>query len=115
MRSAETVGQIIAIGLFIIFPLVLIILNGLSLRRHRTNKMCALAAIALLLSIIVLMLAGMGAETTHVPEKLLASLSFTGLGLQLCSFIFAIIGLVQVLLKRRYVRGRWRAIICLIF
>lgn len=115
MNSAETAGQLFALGLFILLPLVVIIINGIALGRHRTNKMCAFAIITAMLTIILFMLAGIGATATHVPEKVLAALSFTGMGICLVSFVLAVIGITQCLLKRRYVRGKWRATIALLF
>ena len=101
-------------GLFILFPLVIIIMNGREMAHRRTNKICALAIITTMLSLMVTVLANIGAEATHIPLNLIDILALVKTGLDLIAILLAIIGITQCLMKRRYVKGRWRAAVAIL-
>ncbi len=114
MNSAQGIGQFIGLGICIFLPLVAIILNGVSLRRHRTNNNCALAIMGTMLAVILLSLSGLGSQARHIPLRILEILTLSGGGFMVVSTVLAIVGLVQCYLRRRYTRGRWRAVIALL-
>jgi hypothetical protein len=105
---------VIIFGLYVLLPLVIIIMNGVAMARHRTNKMCALAIITAMLAVMSNCLANVGSEATHIPPNTLIILSYLATGLNLITIVFAVVGITQCLIKRRYIRGRWRAIVALI-
>ena len=111
--TAEAFGRLIGLGISILLPLVFIILNVISIRRRSVNALCVLALIATLLGMMLLSLSGLGAQTTHVPSGLIQGLAIAGGVLMLISSVLAVIGLVRCLMRRRYTRGRWRAVIAL--
>lgn len=113
MNSADSIGHLLGLGIFIILPLVCIILNAVSIRRRSTNAFCAVSIILTLLAMILFSFSGMGAMTTHVPLKIIEILTWTGVGFMAISTILAIIGLIRHGLKRRYTRGRWRSVVAL--
>ena len=45
---------VIIFGLYVLFPLVIIIMNGVAMARHRTNKACALAIITSMLAVMTI-------------------------------------------------------------
>ena len=101
-------------GLLVLLPLVIIIMNGIAMLKHRTNKLCAFAICAAMLSVMINCLGNIGAGATHIPFHTLDILFFTSAGLNIVTVVLAVLGLIQVLIKRRYVRGRWRAVIALL-
>ena len=58
---------VIIFGLYVLLPLVIIIMNGVAMARHRTNKACALAIIASMLAVMTNCLGNVGSEATHIP------------------------------------------------
>ena len=115
MNSAEMLGQLIGLGISIFLPLIAIILNAVSLRRHRTNIPASLGVICTCLGLILLTFSGLGFQTSHVPFKVVRILAISGISLMGISTILSIIGLVQCQVhRRRYARGRSRAVIALI-
>lgn len=105
---------VVIFGLYVLFPLLIIIVNCIALTRHRNNKICSLAIIATMLAVMINSLNNIGSEASHIPLNLLDILALTSTGLNALAIILAIIGITQCLLKRRYVRGRWRAAIALL-
>jgi hypothetical protein len=101
-------------GILILVPLVIIIMNGVAMLKHRTNKLCALAICSAMMAVMINCLGNIGAEATHIPLNTLDILFFASTGFNLLAIVLGTVGLIQVLIKRRYVRGRWRAVIALL-
>jgi len=114
MSHADGPALLIALGLFIGIPLIVIIINGLSMRRHRTNAWCALSIMVVCLAIIIHTFAVLGIQTTHIPIKVVRSLYFSSAGLMILSAALAIVGLIRRAMRRRYTRGKWRATVALL-
>lgn len=105
---------VIIFGLYIIVPLVIIIVNGLAMARHRTNKVCALAIIVAMLGVMINALANVASEAKHIPVNTIDILVYIKMGLDLLAIVLGVIGIIQCLMKRRYVKGRWRAVIAIL-
>jgi hypothetical protein len=104
----------IIFGLYIVVPLIFIIMNAMAMARHRTNKICALAIIAAMLSVMINALANIASGATHINLNTLDVLVHVKMSLDIVAIVLGAIGIIQCLIKRRYVKGRWRAIIAVL-
>src|SRR5687768_5062986 len=113
-NSAEAVGQGIGYVFVLIIAVIAIVANAKSMRRPRTNTKCALAIIITLgtwfLSTTTIMLARHG----MAGRGLVVSLEAVRIILLVTSTVIGVIGVIEYSRRRRYVRGRKRAIFAIV-
>jgi uncharacterized membrane protein YfcA len=109
----EVFGFIFGLLFLVVLPVIVMVVNVLSLQRRRTNHRCALAVIFVATAWLIAMAGGMMVQSLPRHSMLRAVPFFLCLLLTFASAVLAVIGLIECRRHQRYRCGKRRALLAL--